>query len=245
MLEPIQRQLVYRTVLQRLKHHIDTKLKPGDRLPAERELAVQLNVDRSSVRTAIHILEALRLVDIRPGQGVFVLDPAREGRLDVLAYWKELGGHLETDELRSALDARILVEQASLHKAMSVHRESLANHLSEVLVEEKQALEAGLNTTPMDEKFHHIIVQSSKNIIYLSIKNTLDVLYRESRQAIFNLSAVRLLTHQRHSELVEAIRAGDEGLATEALHKNLWEEGNAFLELERRNSAPANGSLGQ
>lgn len=238
MLEPIERELVYQTVLQRLKKLIDTQLKPGDRLPAERELAVQLGVDRSSVRTAIHILDALRLVDIQPGRGVFVTDPTRQGGLDGLAYWKELGVQLEKDELKSALEARMLVEQASLQKGMKSLQPSLADHLAEVLAEEKRLVEAGLNIAALDERFHHVIVQSSKNIIYLNIKNILDVLYRDSRRAIFDVPSVRLLTHQRHTELVDAVRRGAAAEALEILRKNLVEEGQALLELEYRETGP-------
>src|SRR5882672_3021579 len=51
---------------------LDGSFAPGDRLPPERELASQLNVNRSSVREALKKLEELRLVDIQQGSGTRV-----------------------------------------------------------------------------------------------------------------------------------------------------------------------------
>jgi len=54
------------------------RLKPGDRLPAERELAHTLSVSRSAVREGIRALESLGIVEARAGQGTFVAPPQRD-----------------------------------------------------------------------------------------------------------------------------------------------------------------------
>lgn len=59
----------------------DESLKPGDRLPSERELAVLLNVSRPSVREAVRMLEARGRLAVRHGQGVFVLQRPTEREL--------------------------------------------------------------------------------------------------------------------------------------------------------------------
>src|SRR5574342_330648 len=51
------------------------RLKPGDRLPAERELALTLSVSRSAVREAIRAMESLGIVEARAGEGTFVAVP--------------------------------------------------------------------------------------------------------------------------------------------------------------------------
>ncbi|MFT2721230.1 FadR/GntR family transcriptional regulator [Deinococcus sp. A31D244] len=61
-------------VLHELRRAIQGgQLNPGDRLPAERELAAQFGVGRSSVREALSVLQMSGLIDVRHGQGTFVL----------------------------------------------------------------------------------------------------------------------------------------------------------------------------
>ncbi|SDJ65625.1 FadR/GntR family transcriptional regulator [Salimicrobium halophilum] len=64
---------VYEGVLQKLKEFIDNNgVKPGDKLPSERELSEQLKVGRSSIREALRALELLGLIETRRGEGTFL-----------------------------------------------------------------------------------------------------------------------------------------------------------------------------
>ena len=69
-LEPLVRAKTYELVVRRIKEEIFAgRLKPGDRLPGERELSQQLQVSRPSVREAVRILQAMEVVRSRPGAG--------------------------------------------------------------------------------------------------------------------------------------------------------------------------------
>ncbi|ARI76815.1 FadR/GntR family transcriptional regulator [Halobacillus mangrovi] len=64
---------VYEGVLNQLKSYIEYhQLKPGDKLPSERELSEQLNVGRSSIREALRAMELLGLIETRRGEGTFM-----------------------------------------------------------------------------------------------------------------------------------------------------------------------------
>ncbi|WP_394218004.1 FadR/GntR family transcriptional regulator [Halobacillus trueperi] len=64
---------VYEGVLQQLKSYIEEhRLKPGDKLPSERELSEQLNVGRSSIREAFRAMELLGLIETRRGEGTYM-----------------------------------------------------------------------------------------------------------------------------------------------------------------------------
>ncbi|WLR46035.1 GntR family transcriptional regulator [Halobacillus litoralis] len=68
-----QRGKVYEGVLQQLKSYIEEhRLKPGDKLPSERELSEQLNVGRSSIREAFRAMELLGLIETRRGEGTYM-----------------------------------------------------------------------------------------------------------------------------------------------------------------------------
>lgn len=60
------------------------KLKPGEKLPSERDLADSMDVDRTSLRVALKQLEAMELLDIRPGDGIYVKDFLQHAGIDFL-----------------------------------------------------------------------------------------------------------------------------------------------------------------
>src|SRR6202163_4457509 len=72
--EVIRRNKVYEEVAQQIERLILRKLRPGDKLPSERELAEMLKVSRSSIRDAIRGLELRGLVEPRQGAGTIVCE---------------------------------------------------------------------------------------------------------------------------------------------------------------------------
>jgi len=79
-LAPIKSTRIYEEIVRQVKAMIaEGRLKGGDRLPPERDLAEKFVVSRTSVREALRALESLGLVEIRPGEGTFV----REVSIDV------------------------------------------------------------------------------------------------------------------------------------------------------------------
>ncbi|MCP4002982.1 MAG: FadR family transcriptional regulator [bacterium] len=95
----------------------DGSLQPGDRLPPERELAVKLRVNRSSVREALKKLEQLGLVDVQQGSGTTVRD-ARHASFDVV--WKMLfpEGQPNLPLIRDLLEMREAVAPGILRLAI-------------------------------------------------------------------------------------------------------------------------------
>ena len=70
---PIKTKRIYEEIVEQLKELISKgELKHGQKLPAERELAESLGVSRASVREALTALEAIGILDIRPGDGTFI-----------------------------------------------------------------------------------------------------------------------------------------------------------------------------
>lgn len=60
------------------------KLQPGEKLPSERELSISMNVDRTSLRVALKQLEAMELLEIRPGDGIYIKDFLKHAGIDFL-----------------------------------------------------------------------------------------------------------------------------------------------------------------
>ena len=86
-IEPIHKKILAEEIAESLRKRIfDGTLKPGEKLPPERELAKQLRVNRSSLREGLKILQQLGLVSIRHGDGTRVLDFFQTASVEVVKY---------------------------------------------------------------------------------------------------------------------------------------------------------------
>src|SRR5437879_13489119 len=84
--EAVRRTKVYEQAAQQLQRMIrDGLIKPGEKLPPERELAEMLQVSRGSLRDAIRTLELMGLVEPRQGEGIVVCDPSAKSLINPLA----------------------------------------------------------------------------------------------------------------------------------------------------------------
>jgi GntR family transcriptional repressor for pyruvate dehydrogenase complex len=96
---PPARRRVHESVAEQLRDAIlDGRLRVGQKLPPERELAAKFEVNRTSVREAIKVLEGLKLVSVRQGDGATVL-PLSEASLSILPAMIYHGGRLDTAAL--------------------------------------------------------------------------------------------------------------------------------------------------
>ncbi|MBV1704738.1 MAG: FadR family transcriptional regulator [Hyphomicrobiales bacterium] len=128
--QAVQTQKLYQRVADQLAGLIRAgELKPGARLPAERDLARQLGVSRPTLREAMIALEIAGLVEVRTGAGITVRDATAAGRIDagpsafdLLAARKLVEG--ETAALAAA--ARTDIDVAALDQAIASHRADFA-----------------------------------------------------------------------------------------------------------------------
>ena len=85
-IEPIKSTRIYEAIVRQVKAMIaEGRLKSGDQLPPERDLAEKFVVSRTSVREALRALESLGLIEIRPGEGTFVREVSVESLIEPLA----------------------------------------------------------------------------------------------------------------------------------------------------------------
>ena len=104
--EVVRKDKVYDQVARKLEQFIRRELKPGDKLPSERELAQSCKVSRSSIRDAMRRLELMGLVDPRQGAGTIVRDVSSEALVNPL-FSALMSKRKHVSEL---LDVRIMIE---------------------------------------------------------------------------------------------------------------------------------------
>ena len=127
----VKKRSVSETIVEQVKQLIlQGRLEPGQKLPSERALAEQLNVGRSSVREGTSALIALGIVEIRPGEGVFVREDFPRSTLESVEWSSLLLNGRSTD----LIEARVAVEVATAR--LAAQRASVADqqrlmHLAE------------------------------------------------------------------------------------------------------------------
>ena len=217
-LAPIKREVLAEQVAQRLLSLIQSgNLKPGERLPPERELAVTLDVSRPSLREALRALSLLGVVKVRPGGGAFVtaLDP--ESLLAPIHFFISL----DSRNIDRLFDARILVESGIARLAATrISDKGIDTLQSCVAVESGQTddIEAFIAS---DERFHKAIFEAVDNPFLVKIATSLHVLGQASRQVTGRIPGVVKQSILDHRRIVSAIVARDADRAATAMETHL------------------------
>jgi GntR family transcriptional regulator, uxu operon transcriptional repressor len=216
-IQAIDSDRLYRKIARQLSELIAAgEFLPGQRLPAERELARQLGVSRPSVREALIALEIEGRVEVRVGSGVFVAqhpapvaaEPADEGEgpFELLRARSAVEGETAALAAREATDAEVAEIQAAV--------EALGRHPAGVPGGEDA-----------DRAFHLAIASATHNGPLLAV---VQLLWDRGRGAIwkqmekhFETPALRTATLESHRAVLEAIRAGDAAGARKAMRAHL------------------------
>lgn len=186
----------------------------GDRLPAERELSLQYNVSRPTVREAVIALEVQGLVEVRVGSGAYV--KRLPGKHDVPGF------NISAIELT---EARLLFEaEAAALAATQVTPEGLAELAA--LVEEIERENANPDgTEKADRAFHIAIARASRNAaVAEAIERLWDLRALSPESALLHEKArsanIKPVVDE-HTAILEALRAHDPVAARAAMRNHL------------------------
>lgn len=202
---PIPRQSVPDQVFARLREAILTGVyRPGERLPPQRALAAELQVNMASVREALGRLEQLRLVQVRHGEGMHVLDWRRSGGLEALVLESGVDHGLARDlfqarRLLLAEAARLAAERRSEEQARTLAELARAVALAE---DDAAALLA-------DWSFMAALVEVAGNIVFQLILNSVRELYLPHAEEFRALVAERERLAPLYERAAQAIAEGD------------------------------------
>ncbi len=191
-----------------LKGIIMGQLRVGEKLPTERELALDLGVNRSTVRAGLSKLESLDLVEIRHGDGVYVKNYLESGNLELIRAMIRLDDEQRDSIISTLLEFRTIIgpEMASL-AARNRTDEHLAS-LEEVIWKNRD-----LSMLEKDIKVHHIIGLASANILYLFLLNFFNKFVTEYGYLYFNDPENIARSQRFHEEIYHAVREKDAGEA--------------------------------
>jgi GntR family transcriptional regulator, transcriptional repressor for pyruvate dehydrogenase complex len=211
MASPIPRQSVPDHVFERLRGEILTgRYRPGDRLPSQRALAADLDVNMSTVREALGRLEQLRLVEVRHGNATRVLDWRRSGGLESLVLQPGAGEPL----LGDLFEARRLLLVESARLAAERRSEEQAGALIELARALARGSEDRQVTLLADWAFMAALVEGADNLIFQLVMNSVRELYLPRAQAFGALVSDLEELAPIYLQAAEAVAARDgEGAA--------------------------------
>lgn len=219
------------------------ELAAGERLVAERELAVDYGTNRNTLREAIRRLEEKGLVRARQGQGVTVRDVRREGTLELLSAWLEHGvdGAERVRELRDLLDARAhTMELVVARAAARAEAEDTARLRELVSLQAAAFARADLAALAAgDLAWLDALVDSAHSLTVRWIANTFLRLYRRILERFPSLWIPEPTYPEYLRGLARAIEAGDEAKAKETARAFFRRTDETLLALLERIAAGA------
>jgi GntR family transcriptional repressor for pyruvate dehydrogenase complex len=192
-------------------------LRPGDKIPPEREFARQLKVSRASLRTGIGYLAAMGLMKVKHGVGTFVADgPAAFGKDSV-----SMMGALHGFQSWQMFEARLLIESnlaaLAAERGTEEHYTALAEEVAEIFA----ALESPAEFLIHDVLFHRIVAQASGNPILAALMETItSALYDRRRKTVERAIDLRE-SAEMHRELFRAIRSRNSEEARRLMQQHL------------------------
>jgi len=194
----------------------DGRLRPGDRIPAERELAQELSVSRASLRQALHELEMRGLIDRRPGRGTVVLEqPAG-------AFRRSLAGSAppQLRDVDDVMDLRMVVEPPVAARAAQRHDVADLKRLTSIQSQMEQAKEVAA-VVELDVAFHREIASSTRNPLLLRLLEVTSEWMGPSREAAVQRRRRYEASMRAHRRILDAIGVRDEVAAHDAMHDHL------------------------
>lgn len=214
----VSRSTLPEEIANRLLEQIRAQqLRPGDKLPAERNLALMMEVSRPVLREALRALALMRVVDIRQGDGTYItsLEP------------QQLISHLDfvfskdSVALVQLLEARRVVETGNVRLAAGRVTDAQIAELDELLGSMAACIDDPQRFSELDIAMHLAVCAAANNFLLLQFMNIISTLGRVSRERTGGLRAVREAALGDHQRILEALRRRDPDAAEGAMRSHL------------------------
>jgi GntR family transcriptional repressor for pyruvate dehydrogenase complex len=192
-------------------------LRPGDKIPPERELARTLKISRASLRTGIGYLVAMGVMTVRHGVGTFIKDGPAEFSKASLGLMSALYGF----HFWQMYEARLIIECSLAALAAERGKEEHHAALSEQVAEMFACIDSPAEFLVHDMLFHRIIAQASCNPILAALIETITTaMYEKRRKTVERTSNLREMADM-HREIYRAIRTHNPVEARKIMERHL------------------------
>jgi len=190
----------------------------GEKLPTEMELREQLGVGRSTIREAFRVLQALGLIELRPGKGAFV-KKINDNTYETIRNW-----FVEKEaELSELMEVRMAIEPLAIKLAIQRATPKQIEQIKEIHEAFKQAVKKfdTIELATLDESFHQAIIEASNNGLLMKIGRLIADAFVEYRTRSFAVKENVSHALDPHEQIVKALLNRDVKGAVKGLQRHL------------------------
>jgi GntR family transcriptional regulator, transcriptional repressor for pyruvate dehydrogenase complex len=206
------------------------QLRPGDRLPAERDLATKIGVSRPTVRGGLHALAAMGVVKSRHGSGTYIPEGPPTLDSEPLSLLAALHGFTREEMYEARRLLEVGAAGMAAERATPEQLATLADEVANLFA----ALDDPLRFLVHDITFHRSVAAASGNPIIGALVEMVSALYYERRRETAKQASDRDLKEaaELHRRIYQAIRARDSEAARNAMNEHLM-RASAYQALEQ------------
>lgn len=241
--EQVRRKRLYENVVEQIEAAIvQGDLRPGDFLPAERDLCESFGVSRTAIREALFALHQSGLVDLENGRRARVVEPSAEKMIDDLAGPARFVLS-KPDRLRQLQEARMLFESFLARLAASKATDEQIAAIKSALDANHASIgdvEAFVET---NIRFHFEIARVSGNVFLDALHTGVEKWLEEHRRVAIKKDGAAERAFSRHLEIFDAIARRDPDAAEAAMLRHLQESIDAYWVVRTQSLDPEDNGV--
>jgi GntR family transcriptional repressor for pyruvate dehydrogenase complex len=215
----IRKTRIHEEVAHRLENMILEQLKPGDKLPPERQLADLFAVSRSSIRDAIHTLTLMGLVEARQGAGTVVRDGEADSGPTPLASVLER----QRERVLELLEIRKIIEPALAARAATHATAAQIARMEQILRRQEEKVQRGELAIEEDAQFHYNLALAVNNATLLKMVDVLMDLLRQTHERTLQDGGRLHKSLEGHRRILAAVKSRDPQSAESAMRQHVEE----------------------
>lgn len=219
---PVKSKKISERIVQQIKNAIFRKtMKPGDKIPPERELVERFRASRISVREALKNLETLGFLTIKPGSGVFVAEVNSKSMSESLSSILRI----QKTSINELTEARIILEPTIAKLAAEKITPENLIRLEQNISEASKRVQSNSPCPAQNIEFHSLIAEATHNtVITLTMKTLLEVVKEMTLEITDNLpKRIKISRHavDFHKKILKALREKNSQKVYELMLKHI------------------------
>lgn len=211
---------------------LERSLKPGTRLPAERELANQFGVSRTVIREAVRALVAKGMLEVRQGSGMVVSTPTAQNVAQSMSLL--LRGTGDGLEMQKVMEVRRLLEVEIAGVAAERRTAKDLETMKKILDENEGVFLERERFVAWDIAFHSALAAATHNELFSILLDSIAATMKKVRELGFNVARTPERALKYHRLILEKVGAGDADGARRAMEEHMSEAERTLAEGMRK-----------
>lgn len=215
---PIEKNSISDDIVQQIMEQISTgNLRPGERLPSERDLCRSFNAGRSSLREALRCLSIMGVLTARVGEGTSV---AVDGGkfLETMLQWRFI---TQRYDIKNLMELRIALESLSAASSAKRATDEDIRVLENLISRMKTSIGDPKRFGVLDLEFHLGIARSSQNQVVFDLVSLIRGQLARALSVVLMLPQARPISIREHAAILHAVKRRDPEAARKAMEAHL------------------------